>query len=157
MAITIARVADPAGVTATSSVSTYTAASTGTASSDRIIVCAVTTKGTPTVTGVTINSFGQDITMTPGTFSTFSTMGAWIFHTLVPVGSTADVKVSFTDNLTSLNNHVTLYSVTGADPGVSSVKASATTDMDATNPCSVAINVPTGGMALAVACGAASG
>lgn len=150
MAVSITRTADPAGVNSAANVATYSAAAIGVAAADRV-VAVVVTKEVATVVPLGVTIGGVQAAAVPGT--TFASMGAWIFHTLIPAGTTADILVTWSGAVLAAENHISVYRVIGADTGIASSGTHTSTDMDVTVPLTLAIVVPTDGGALAVACG----
>src|ERR1043166_6694523 len=155
MAIAITQTANPAGVNGSGNTVTYTGAATGTAAADRITVVTVTnedaTAGAPTK--VTVGG----IDCSKAAAAQFTAQNAAIFHVLNPTGTTADIVVTYTGTApVAAANHIAVYSVTGADSGINSAGTHTSTDMDATAPLTLAIVIPTGGGAIAVASGAVS-
>lgn len=151
MAVAIAQTANPAGVADTANVTTYSGASIGTASQDRIVVVLIGKEvATVTVSSVTIG--GVPAALANGT--TFGSMGAWIYYRSYPDGTTADIAVTWSGAITAVQNHIAVYAVTdGAAPPTSGVNTS--TDMDATAPLTTgSTTIATGGGMIAVAVGA---
>lgn len=135
MAVAITRTADPAGVSASSNVATYSSVSIGTASDDRIVVLCF--GGEYTLAGTlsaTIDYGSGDVAMNNLSGSSLGSMVSRIFWLPVPSGTTATFKVTTgTANPTNVQNHITVYSVTGAYPSCTG-NAHSSTDMDATTP-----------------------
>lgn len=154
MAVAITQTANPSGVSSSSNIATYSSVSIGTASADRVVVVLVGSE----VTGATISSctidFGSgDTTMVAGQSATQGVVNARSFRLSVPTGTTATIKVTFGANPTNTQNHIAVYSVTGAN--CISVGGHNSTDMDVTVPLTTgSTTIPTGGGMLAVAIGA---
>lgn len=154
MTVAITQTADPAGVNTASSVVTYSTVSIGTASSDRIIaVCSGNEENTgASPVSATIDYGSGDVAMLTTALAIFTNVSARIFYLHVPTGTTATIKVTWTADATSIENHIAVYSVTGGE--VLSSGTSTSTDMDATAPLTTgSITIPTGGGFLAVAAG----
>lgn len=147
MSVVITRTANPAGVSASSNVATYTGASIGTASPNRIVVVCVSSEldSTP-IASCTIGGNA----MTAGTQGNQGAVYARTFYLLYPTGTTADIAVTFTTNSpTSTQNHIAVYTVT--DAVYSSTGADQSTDMDATDPLTTgSTTIGTGGGMIAV-------
>lgn len=155
MAVSITQTANPAGVSATSNVATYSSVSIGTAASNRIIVVLVGTElASSTPSGCTIDYGGGDTAMNAGTLGNFGAVYARAYQLLVPTGTTATIKVTYSStNPTSTQNHIAVYSVTGA--GSITTGGNGSTDMDATSPLTTGSNtIPTDGGFIAIAAGA---
>lgn len=150
MAVAITQTANPAGVSASSNVATYSGVSIGTAASNRIVVVVVGTElASATINSVTLGG----TTMNNGTQGNFSAVYTRTFYLAYPTGTTADVVVTFGANASSTQNHIAVYSVTDAE--VIATNGWGSTDMDATAPLTTAsITIPTNGGFLAVAAGA---
>jgi hypothetical protein len=151
MAVTITRTANPAGVSASANVATYTAASIGTAAPNRIVVVVVASERASTpIASCTIDGNA----MTAGTAGNFGAVYARCFYLLYPTGTTANIAVTFTTNSpTSTQNHIAVYTVT--DGVFSSSGGDGSTDMDATDPLTTgSTTIGTGGGMIAVAGGA---
>lgn len=150
MAVAIAQTANPAGVNHSSNVTTYTAASVGVASSDRIVVVAIGKEvASVSVSSVTID--GGAATLADG--ATFNDMGAWLYYRALPSGTTADIAVTWSGAITSTQNHIAVYAVTGGT--LSTAGNDTSDDMDATDPLTTgSTTIPANGGMLAVAVGA---
>jgi hypothetical protein len=150
MAVTITRTANPNGVSASSNVATYTAASIGTAAPNRIVVVMVGSE----LTSGTINSCTIDgNSMTAGTSATQGVVRSQLFYLAYPTGTTADIAVTYGANATNTQNHIAVYVVYGGVLG--STGSDISTDMDATDPLTTGSTViAAGGGMLAVAIGA---
>ncbi len=136
MAVAITQRADPAGTTASivGSVASYAAQSIGTASQDRIVVLSVGTEvASGTINSATINYGNGPVAMKPLAQATFGNNSARQFWLNVPIGTTADFAITLGATPTTTNQHITVYSVTGAYLTVTS-GAYVSTDMDATSP-----------------------
>lgn len=148
MAVAITQTANPAGVTAVSSVTTYSAASIGTASDDRIVVVLIGKEvATVVVNSVTIG--GIPAILVGGT--TFGSMGSWIYFASFPTNTTADIAVTWSGAITSIQNHIAVYALTGArGPPLAGTNTS--TDMDSNSPLTTGSStIPTSGGMIAVA------
>lgn len=151
----ITRTANPNGVSASSNVATYSTQSIGTAASNRWIVVGVISElSSSTPSGCTIDSGSGDTAMTAGTGGNFGAVYAQTYRLLVPTGTTATIKVTYSaTNPTSTQNRIVVYSI--LDGAYSSAGGDGSTDMDATDPLTTgSITIPTGGVFLAVAGGA---
>ena len=107
MAVSITQTANPAGVSASSNVATYTAAAIGTAAANRIVVVVVSSElaSTP-IASCTIGGSA----MTAGSAGNFGAVYAQTFRLLYPTGTTADIAVTFTTNSpSSTQNHIAVY------------------------------------------------
>ncbi len=152
----ITQTANPAGVSASSNIASYSGVSIGTAASNRIIVVLVATElAASTPSGCTIDYGGGDTAMTAGTGGNLGAVYAKTYRLLVPTGTTATIKVTYSaTNPTSVQNHIAVYSV--LDANYTSAGGDGSTDMDATDPLTTgAITIATGGVFVAVAAGAA--
>jgi hypothetical protein len=151
----ITRTANPAGVSASANVATYTGASIGAAAPNRIIAVVVGSElaSTP-IASCTIDYGSGDTAMTAGTQGNQGAVYARTFYLAVPTGTTATIKVTFTTNSpTSTQNHIAVYRI--LDAVYSSTGADQSTDMDATDPLTTgSTTIGTGGLMLAVAAGA---
>lgn len=151
----ITQTANPAGVSASSNVATYTGASIGAAAPDRIIAVVVGSElaSTP-IASCTIDYGSGDTAMNAGTQGNQGAVYARTFYLAVPTGTTATIKVTFTTNSpTSTQNHIAVYRI--LDAVYSSTGADQSTDMDATDPLTTgSTTIGTGGVMLAVAAGA---
>lgn len=151
MATVITQTANPAGVSASANVATYTAASIGTAAPNRIVVVLVGSElaSTP-IASCTIGGNA----MTAGTQGNRGAVYARAFYLLYPTGTTADIAVTFTTNSpTSTQNHIAVYTVVGGT--YSSTGADQSTDMDSTDPLTTgSISIASGGGFIAVAASA---
>lgn len=150
MAVTITQTANPAGVSASSNVATYTDAAIGTAAPNRIVVVLVGSElaSTP-IASCTIGGNA----MNAGTQGNQGAVYARAFYLLYPTGTTATVAVTFTTNSpSSTQNHIAVYTVT--DAAYSSTGADKSTDMDATDPLTTGSTVIAagGGMIAVAAC-----
>jgi hypothetical protein len=151
MAVAIAQTANPAGVSTSSGVATYSGVGTGTASPDRVIVVAIAKEvATVVPTGVTID--GNAMTLINGT--TFGNQGAWLYRRSWPLGTTADIAVTWDGAATNVQNHIAVYAVTDAKFPVLSSGVNTSTDMDSTVPLTTgSITIPANGGFLAVVSG----
>jgi len=149
MAVAIAQAANPAGVAASSTIATYTGVSTGTAASDRIVAVVVATElSASTATECTIDG----VTMTAGTAEVSGIQCSRVFYKFWPTGTTAEIKVTFgAVSPNAAQNHIAVYKVTGASDTLSAQGSDVSLDMDASDPLSVSVTIPTDGGFLAVA------
>lgn len=147
MATVITQTANPAGVSASATVATYTGVSIGTAAPNRIVVVLVGSElaSTP-IASCTIGGNA----MTAGTQGNQGAVYARAFYLLYPTGTTANIAVTFTTNSpTSTQNHIAVYSVVGGT--YSSTGADQSTDMDSTDPLTTgSISIASGGGFIAV-------
>lgn len=151
MAVSITQTANPAGVAASSNVATYSSQSIGTEADDRIILVCVGTELTgSTPSSCTIDFGSGDTAMTSATLGTLGALRTQIFRLHVPTGTTATIKVTYSStNPNTAQNHIAIYSVTGAN--VVSVGADTSADMDASDPLTTgSTTIPTGGGMLAL-------
>ena len=152
MAVVITRTANPAGVSASATVATYTGVSIGTAAPNRTIVVVVGTElaaANPSACTIDGNA------MTAGTGGDQGAVQTNLFYLPYPTGTTANIAVTFSAvSPTSTQNHIAVYSVVG---GTYSSKGGAqSTDMDSTAPLTTgSITIPTDGGFIAVAAKAA--
>lgn len=156
MAVSIGTsVANPAGVSASSNVATYSNISIGAAAEDRIVALVVTAELTnATPNSATIDFGSGAVAMEPSTLGSFGVMRARIFWLPVPTGTTATFAVTFGANPTNVQNHVSVYRIVGARP-LPTTGGNGSTDMDATAPLTTgSITIATDGGFLAVAAGA---
>jgi hypothetical protein len=153
MAVAITQTANPAGVNSSSNVATYSGVAIGTANANRIVVVCVASE----LASASINSctLGGNA-MTAGTQGNEGAVYSRLFYLAVPTGTTADIVVTYGANAPSTQNHIAVYSVTGAV--VSSVGADSSSDMDTSDRLTTgSISIATGGGFLAVAGGATDG
>jgi hypothetical protein len=157
VAVDITQTANPAGVTAVSSVTTYSAASTGTAAPDRTIVVLIGKEvATVTASSATINDGSGVKSMTSIGGTTFGNMGAWIYRAFCPTGTSADIAITWSGAITNVQNHIAVYAITDAVTPPSFNGTNTSTDMDATAPLTTgSTTIATGGGMIAVAVGAA--
>lgn len=152
MAIIISQTANPAGVSASSNVATYSTVSIGTAAPNRTVVVLVGSElaSTP-IASCTIDYGSGDTAMTAGTQGNQGAVYARGFYLLVPTGTTATIKVTFTTNSpTSTQNHIAVYTAVGGT--YSSTGADQSTDMDSTDPLTTgSITIASGGGFIAIA------
>lgn len=155
MAVAITQTADPAGVNGASNVCTYSGASIGTASSDRVVVvlCGGEVSAV-TPASATIDFGSGDTAMNAAPLASFGNMNARIFWLLVATGTTATIKVTHSGGTpTSVQNHIAVYAVTGGQPWPYNWGTFTSTDMDATAPLTaVTTIVANGGMIAVAAC-----
>ena len=132
MAVAISNTANPAGSASTGTTTrTYTGLSTGTAAHDRVIVVLVGSKLTSgTITAATIN--GNSMTAT--TLATQGIVYARAFYRPWPLGTTADIAVTFGASQGDTTQHIYVYSVTGAQGAASFSGSNNSTDMDVSTP-----------------------
>ncbi len=152
MATVITQTANPAGVSASATVATYTGVSIGTAAPNRIIVVVVGTElaaANPSAATIDGNA------MTAGTGGDQGAVQTNLFYLAYPTGTTADIAVTFSAvSPTSTQNHIAVYSVVGGT--YSSKGGTQSTDMDSTVPLTTgSITIPTGGGFIAIAAKAA--
>lgn len=151
MAVAITRTANPAGASHSGGVVTYAGASIGAEAADRIVVVCISSEDGDEPSGVTIA--GNAATKAAGTVLATTTLDAYIYYLAVPTGTTADIVISsFTAS--STDNHIAVYSVTGAaSPPTAGTDTSE--DMDATDPLTTGSTTiaADGGMLAIAACG----
>lgn len=150
----ITQTANPAGAASSSSVSTYSGVSIGTAASNRVVVVCVTSEiASASINSCTIDYGSGDTAMTAGTQGNQTNVYARVFRLAVPTGTTATIKVTYGAAVTANQNHISVYRI--LDSVYSSTGADQSTDMDATDPLTTgSTTVGTGGLIIAVACGA---
>lgn len=149
--VSIIQTANPAGVNASSNSATYSGASIGTASPDRIVVvCVGTELADSAPTACTIG--GSAMTAAADAAS-FGNQNSRIFYLAYPTGTTADIVVTFgTTNPDSTQNHIAVYAVYEGE--FSSGGTDTSDDMDATDPVTTgSIEIPSGGGFLGVVSG----
>ena len=157
MAVSISQTANPAGVSASSTVATYTGVSIGDAAPNRIVAVVVGTElASSTPSACTINSGGGAVSMTAGTTGNGGVLFARIFYLLVPTGATAEIKVTFSSvSPSSTQNHIAVYRVIGANTTLSAQGGDGSLDMDSSDRLTTgSITIPTDGGFIAVAAGA---
>lgn len=154
MAVAITRTADPAGVSSSSSIATYSSVSIGTADTNRVVALVVTSELTSaSPNSATIDYGSGAVAMSASTQGNFGAVYARIFYARVPTGTTATFAVTFGANANDTQNHVSVYAITGGV--VSATGGNGSTDMDATAPLTTgSITIATNGGFLAVAAGA---
>ena len=155
MAVSIFYNADPAGVSASGNVASYTSVNIATATSTRITVLVVTSElASATIDSATIDTGGGATAMTAGTQGNFGAVYARAFYALTPSGTTATFAVTFGANPSSTQNHISVYAVLNA-AATPTAGGDGSTDMDATDPLTTgSITVVTDGGFIAVAAGA---
>ena len=136
MAVAITRTADPAGVTHSANVTTYSAQSVGAAAPDRlVVVCIGKEVATVTVSSVTITDDVGTRAMASIGGTTFGNNGAWMYRSPVSfTATTIDIAVTWSGAITNIQNHITIYVLTDAMAPPSSSGTNTSTDMDATAP-----------------------
>lgn len=153
MAVVVTQTANPSGVSSSSNVATYSGVSIGTASANRIVVVLVASElASASINSVTLGGNS----MNAGTQGNFGAVYARAFYLAYPTGTTADIVVTYGANASSTQNHIAVYSVTGAV--YSATGADQSSDMDATDRLTTgAITIASGGGFIAVAAGATDG
>ncbi len=143
----ITQTANPAGVSSSSNVATYSGVALGAAAPNRIIVVTVASE----LTSASINSVTLGgSAMTAGTQGNQGVVYARTFYLAYPTGTTADVVVTYGANPDSTQNHIAVYRV--LDAVYTSTGADQSTDMDTTDPLTTgSITVASGGLLIAVA------
>lgn len=153
MAVGITRVADPAGVSSSSNVATYSGVSIGTAAEDRIVVLSVVSE----LTSASPNSATIDgVAMTAqAATGNLGAVYARNFYIHWPTGTTATFEVTFGANASSTQNHVIVHRVVGSDPVPTAQGGDGSTDMDVTDPLTTgSVTIPTNGGFVGIAAGA---
>lgn len=153
MAVLITQTANPSGVSSSSNVATYSGVSIGAAATNRIVVVLVASElASASINSVTLGGSS----MTAGTEGNFGAVYARAFYLLYPTGTTADIVVTYGANASNTQNHIAVYSVTGA--AYSATGADQSSDMDATDRLTTgAITIASGGGFIAIAAGATDG
>lgn len=153
MAVLITQTANPGGVSSSSNVATYSGVAIGAAAANRIVVVLVASElASASINSVTLGG----ITMNAGTQGNFGAVYARAFYLLYPTGTTADIVVTYGANASNTQNHIAVYSVTGA--AYSATGADQSSDMDATDRLTTgAITIASGGGFIAIAAGATDG
>lgn len=155
MAVAITNTANPAGVSHTANVTTYSGVSTGAAVPGRITVVAIGKEvATVAPTGVTLNDGSGATAMTLIAGNTFGNMGAWLYYLPMEwrTPTTADIAVTWSGAITNTQNHIAVYTVTDAIFPATSSGTDTSTDMDATDPLTTgSTTIPAGGGMLALA------
>lgn len=159
MAVAISRNAtDPASVASSGGVTSYTGVSIGTAVAGRWVYVGVTaeTTGAADPTSATINAGAAGvIPMTALTLASFGSMRARWFKARCDWGTTADIAITWSAAVSNVENHITVYTVTGMGDVEVQESTNTSTDMDATVPLTTgAITINANGGFIAVACGA---
>jgi hypothetical protein len=155
MAVAITQTQNPAGVAASSTIATYSGVSIGTAANDRTIAVVVGSElNNSTASACTIDYGNGEETMSESTQGSFGAMRARVFYLLVPTGTTATIKVTFSSvSPGATANHIAVYRLT--DARFSSSGGDGSTDMDANVPLTTgSITIPSNGGFLAIASGA---
>jgi hypothetical protein len=160
MAVAITQTADPAGVSTSANVATYSAVSIGTAAHDRVVVVCVggeVTTNTPD--SATIDYGAGAVAMSSTALATFGSMRARIFYLHVGgAATTATIAVTWSGATTNVQNHIAVYSVTGAKGALNTSGTNTSTDMDTTAPLTTGSStIPASGGMIAVAVGATDG
>ena len=156
MAVAITRTANPAGATAVSNVTTYSAQSVGSAAKGRlVVVCIGKEVATVTLSSVTIADDVGTRSMTSIGGTTFGNNGAWMYS--APVSDTATtvtIAATWSGAITNVQNHITIYVLTDAAAPPSSSGTDTSTDMDVSDPLTTGSRtIPTdGGMLAAASC-----
>lgn len=155
--VSVTDVASPAGVAGSSNVVTYSSLSIGSASSNRIVVLAVTSElAFCSIDSATIDYGSGDVSMNAGTLGVQSIVHARMFWLPVPTGTTATFKVTFGANPTATQNKVQVFRVMdAATSALAASGADGSTDMSTDAATTGSITVPPYGLFLAVAAGAA--
>lgn len=150
MAVLITQTANPSGVSSSSNVATYSGVSIGAAATNRIVVVLVASElASASINSVTLGGSS----MTAGTEGNFGAVYARAFYLLYPTGTTADIVVTYGANASNTQNHIAVYSVTGA--AYSATGADQSSDMDTTDRLTTgSITIASGGGFIAVAAGA---
>lgn len=154
MAVAITRTADPAGVTHSGNVTTYSAASVGAAAPGRhVVVCIGKEVATVTASSVTITDDVGTRSMVSIGGTTFGNNGAWMYRAPVSwTATTVDIAVTWSGAITNIQNHITVYVLTDAQGTPSSSGTNTSTDMDVTAPLTTGSRtINTGGGMLACA------
>jgi hypothetical protein len=151
MAVGITRTANPAGVTSSANVITYSGASIGTASQDRVIVVVLGEETAQSITGANIDG----VAMTQIATSSFNTVSAFAWFLPWPTGTTATITITTNASVLGAENHIGVYAITDAKFPVKQSGSDTSTDMDASDPLTTgSVTIPTGGGFLAVVSGA---
>lgn len=147
MSVSITQTANPAGVSSSSNVATYSGVAIGAAASNRIVVVLVGSElASASINSVTIGGSA----MSAGTQGNQGAVYARAFYLLYPTGTTADIVVTYGANASNTQNHIAVYTV--IDGAYSSTGADQSTDMDATDPLTTgSTTIGTGGGMIAVA------
>lgn len=159
MPVAITRTANPAGVNHSANVTTYSAVSIGTAAFDRVVAVLVGGEVASDPQSATIDYGAGAVAMSSTTLATFGSMRARIFY--LPVGgaaTTATIAITWSAAVTNVQNHISVYSVTGAKGALNTSNVNTSTDMDSTAPLTTGSStIPANGGMLAVAVGATDG
>jgi hypothetical protein len=149
--IDITRTADPSGVSSSSNVATYSGVSIGAADEWRIIVVTVTAElASASPNSATINSGGGAETMSATTIANETDVYSRIFYHRVPSGTTADIAVTFGAGVSSTENHITVYRVTGVKITPAFSGANSSTATNSTPVTTGSITIKDGGGVIAV-------
>lgn len=156
MAVAIAQTADPAGVSHSGNVTTYSTISIGAAAADRIVLLVVGKEvATVVLNSVTCDSGGGAVAMRLANGNTFGNMGAWIYWLGVPSGTTANFALTWSGAITNIQNHISVYRMVDGGGPPKSTGNNTSTDMDVTAPLTTgSITIPVNGGFIAVAVGA---
>ena len=146
-------VANPAGVSTSANVATYTGVSIGAAAHDRIVCVCCGGEVAADPSSATIDYGAGAVAMSATALATFGSMRARIFY--LPVGgaaTTATIAVTWSAAATNVQNHIAVYSVTGAKGALNTSGTDTLTDMDATDPLTTGSStIPAGGGILGIA------
>lgn len=132
---------------APSSPATFSTHSIGTAAGNRYVIVALSGYRSPggNVPTVTIDSGGGAVSMTHVATADTSTFEAYFYALLVTTGTTASIVATYTGGWVNLNCSV------WAAYGIASTTAYHTdSDLTATTTMTAAINIPAGGVAVAI-------
>lgn len=128
MSVGISRTADPAGA-GTGTTITYSDVAIGVAQEDRIVVVCV---GTELTSGSPSSATLDGVVMNSTSLASFGAMGSRIFWLPKPLGTTADIAITFGASQGATTHHLCVYRVVGATIENSGINTS--TDMDANAP-----------------------
>jgi hypothetical protein len=153
--VVITQTAKPTSVASSGTTLTYSSQSIGTASSDRIVCLLVTTENTSaSLTSATIDYGTGAQAMSSTAQGNQDIRYARIFYAPAPTGTTATFVVTLGASVSSIQNWIVVYSVTGANSTPAASGADQSDDMDATDPLTTgSVTIPTNGGFLAGAVG----
>lgn len=153
--VVITNTATPGNATPSGAVSTYNSISIGAAAADRIVVLNCVQEGGAlfTANSATIDFGTGPVSMTACQNSeSFGVQSTRQFWALAPTGTTATFVITYSSTHTAANASISVYRVVGSySTGPIAAGGDSTTDVDATDPLTVTVDIPYGGAFLAVA------
>lgn len=148
--VTITRTANPTPSGSGTS-RTYSSQSIGDASADRIVCLIVACKGSGTINSATIDYGTGASAMSATTQGTGDgSMLCKLFYLAAPTGTTATFVITFSGFVSTGQDWIAVYSVTGANATPAASGSDGSADMDATDPLTTgSVTIPARGGFLA--------